>query len=298
MASSSNSSSDARPSAKRRRTGAGSKKAAEEPILTAVMEEAATFQKAIDAIKDLVSNARFQCSKEGIWLQEMDSAHVSLIHLNLKASAFESIECARPFVIGMNLESLSKLMSCGERSAALTLQVGPDQDYLTVMFEDRKKRGVFSVYRLATLEIDNENLDIPEIEYQCTLELPSAWLRKECSNLMKLGLDQLSITATRGGAVIFGGEGDLGEAKIVTRKSDADADPADAVDVACTKDTSTLLALRYVCFFSKAATLAGRVQVSISDDVPVRFRYASDVRGEHESMEINYFLAPKMTDDD
>ena len=44
------------------------------------MDEGDVFKKLINAIGDLVQDANFDCSDEGIRLQAMDSSHEDLLH--------------------------------------------------------------------------------------------------------------------------------------------------------------------------------------------------------------------------
>ena len=64
----------------------------------------------LDSIKDLVSEANFECSTNGFSLQAMDSSHVSLVALNLKADGFEHFRCDRPISMGMNLGNMAKCL--------------------------------------------------------------------------------------------------------------------------------------------------------------------------------------------
>jgi hypothetical protein len=47
------------------------------------------LKKLVDAIKDLVTEANFDVSAEGVQLQAMDTAHVCLLALKLRADGFE-----------------------------------------------------------------------------------------------------------------------------------------------------------------------------------------------------------------
>jgi hypothetical protein len=53
------------------------------------------LKKIIDSIKDLVTDANFDCSATGFGLQAMDSSHVSLVALLLRADGFEHYRCDR-----------------------------------------------------------------------------------------------------------------------------------------------------------------------------------------------------------
>lgn len=58
------------------------------------------LKKIVDSIKDLVSDANFDCSPTGFALQAMDNSHVSLVAMQLKADGFDHYRCDRPMSMG------------------------------------------------------------------------------------------------------------------------------------------------------------------------------------------------------
>jgi proliferating cell nuclear antigen len=58
-------------------------------MFEAKITKAQTLKRIIDAIKELVTDAKFECTASGISLQAMDAAHVSLVALLLRADGFE-----------------------------------------------------------------------------------------------------------------------------------------------------------------------------------------------------------------
>jgi proliferating cell nuclear antigen PCNA len=64
----------------------------------------------LEAIKDLVTEANFDCSSTGFALQAMDSSHVSLVSLLLRADGFEHYRCDRSLSMGMHLGNMAKML--------------------------------------------------------------------------------------------------------------------------------------------------------------------------------------------
>lgn len=62
------------------------------------------LKKLLEAIKELLKEATFDCSDSGIQLQAMDDAHVSLVSMCLKSSGFDKFRCDRNLSMGINLE--------------------------------------------------------------------------------------------------------------------------------------------------------------------------------------------------
>lgn len=58
------------------------------------------LKKVVDAIKDLVTDANFDCSGGGFNLQAMDNSHVSLVAMQLRADGFEHFRCDRNLSMG------------------------------------------------------------------------------------------------------------------------------------------------------------------------------------------------------
>ena len=64
----------------------------------------------LEAIKDLVTEANFDCSAAGFALQAMDSSHVSLVSMLLRADGFEHYRCDRSLSMGMHLGNMAKML--------------------------------------------------------------------------------------------------------------------------------------------------------------------------------------------
>jgi proliferating cell nuclear antigen len=79
-------------------------------MFEARLTQSSIFKRVIDAIKDLITEATFDCSDSGMQMQAMDNAHVSLVSLNLRNDGFDKYRCDRNLTLGMNLARL--VFSC------------------------------------------------------------------------------------------------------------------------------------------------------------------------------------------
>ena len=53
------------------------------------------LKKVLESVKELVTDANFDCASTGFSLQAMDSSHVALVTLMLQADGFEQYRCDR-----------------------------------------------------------------------------------------------------------------------------------------------------------------------------------------------------------
>lgn len=104
-------------------------------MLEAKLTQAATLKKLLDACKDLVSEAGFECNDSGIAMQAMDSSHIALVSLLLRAQGFEHYRCDRHASLGVSMDSFGKILKCASNDDILTLRADEKADVLTLMFE-------------------------------------------------------------------------------------------------------------------------------------------------------------------
>eukprot|EP01116_Phalansterium_solitarium_P025069 TRINITY_DN9408_c0_g2_i1.p1 TRINITY_DN9408_c0_g2~~TRINITY_DN9408_c0_g2_i1.p1 ORF type:complete len:263 (+),score=77.92 TRINITY_DN9408_c0_g2_i1:97-885(+) len=259
-------------------------------MFEARLQQAGLLKKILEAVKDLVTDANFDCSSSGIQLQAMDSSHVSLVSLLLRADGFEHYRCDRNLSLGINLGSMAKILKCASNDDIVTLKAEDSGDTLTFMFETPKQDKI-SDFELKLLEIDSEHLGIPDTEYKAVIKMPSSEFQRICRDMTILG-DTVVISTTKEG-VKFSVTGDLGTGNITCRpSSEVDTKEGDAVTIELEEPVQLTFALRYLNFFTKATALSDSVSLSMSADVPLVTEYKIEDLGF-----VRYYLAPKIDDD-
>lgn len=106
-------------------------------MFEAKLVQGVLLKKILEAIKELVTDASFDCSSTGIALQAMDSAHVSLCHMLLKAEGFDHYRCDRNLNLGINMATLSKMLKCVGSDDQVTLRAEDDGDTVSFQFENK-----------------------------------------------------------------------------------------------------------------------------------------------------------------
>lgn len=100
------------------------------------------LKQIVEAIKDLVTDANIDCGAEELSMQCMDSAHVSLVCIELTAAAFEQYRCDRPLFLGVNTASLSKVFKLMNKDDVLVLKAEDEPSSLSLMFEGAKNNTI------------------------------------------------------------------------------------------------------------------------------------------------------------
>ncbi|KAI9753648.1 MAG: hypothetical protein M4579_005057 [Chaenotheca gracillima] len=259
-------------------------------VLEARLEQANLLKKVVDAIKDLVQDCNFDCNDSGIALQAMDNSHVALVSMMLTAEGFSPYRCDRNIPLGINLNSLTKVLRCAQNEDILTLKAEDAPDSLNLVFESSESDRL-SEYDIKLMEIDQDHLGIPETEYAATVSMPASEFQKICRDLMALS-ESVSIEATKEG-VKFSCTGDIGSGSVTLRQH-SNVDKPDAnVDISLSEPVALTFSLKYLVNFCKASGLSSQVKLCLSNEVPLLVEYA--LAG---SSYLRFYLAPKIGDEE
>jgi len=258
-------------------------------MFEARLVQGSTLKKVLDAIKDLLNEATWDCSSTGMSLQAMDSSHVSLVSLLLRSDGFDTYRCDRNLSMGIKLAHMSKILKCANNDDAITLKAGDNADIVTFMFESQNGEKV-SDYEMKLMDLDTEHLGIPETDYSCVIKMPAAEFARICRDLSQIG-ESVVICCTKEG-VRFSCSGDMGSGNIKLAQT-ANVDKEEEAVVIEMQEACTLtFALQYLNYFTKASPLASQVTLSMSPDVPLVTEYKIGDMGY-----IRYYLAPKIEDE-
>merc|ERR1712227_356591 len=247
-------------------------------MFEARLEKGDVLKKTMDALKDLIKEAVWDVSSQGLSLQSMDSSHVSLVQVTLRTEGFETFRCDKNLALGVNMDTMGKLMKCAANDDAITLRSEDNGDLLGLVFES-KSGDKSSEFEMKLMDLDIEQLGIPEQDYSCTIRMPSQEFARICKDLSNIG-ESVQITVTKAG-VTFSAQG-----AIVDKEEES-------IIIDMQEAVNLTFGLRYLNFFTKATPLSSQVILSLSPEVPLVVEYDIDDIGH-----VKYFLAPKIEDED
>eukprot|EP00403_Amphidinium_massartii_P020479 CAMPEP_0178400054 /NCGR_PEP_ID=MMETSP0689_2-20121128/15592_1 /TAXON_ID=160604 /ORGANISM="Amphidinium massartii, Strain CS-259" /LENGTH=260 /DNA_ID=CAMNT_0020020839 /DNA_START=78 /DNA_END=860 /DNA_ORIENTATION=- len=256
--------------------------------LQAKLPQAVLLKKVVDAMKDLCKDVNFDCSDKGLQVQSMDSSHVALVSLVLREVAFSEFKCERPTSLGMNVDSLGKIMKMCGTSDSLKMKWQQDADTINFQCESSEDDRIAD-FDLKLMQIESEHMEIPEQHYKVIAKLPSAEFQKICRDLKEFG-ETLQMKASKEG-ISFSVQGDMGTGNVLLKPRASDK-PEDTVTLSVTEAVTATFALRYLVIFSKASPLSGSVELGLAPDAPLSVKYILDDKAETGHMQ--FYLAPKI----
>jgi len=257
--------------------------------LEAQLQQAALLKKVVDAMKDLCKDVNFDCSERGMQVQSMDSSHVALVSLLLRESAFSEFKCERPTSLGMNVESLAKILKMCGPGDSLKIKWMSDADMVNFQCEAGGDDRI-SDFDLKLMQIESEHMEIPEQHYKVTAKLPSNEFQKICRDLKEFG-ETMQVKASKEG-ITFSVAGDVGAGNVMLKPRDSDR-PEEKVALTVQEPVTATFALRYLVNFAKAAPLSGSVELGLGPDAPLLVKYDLETTANGH---MQFYLAPKIDD--
>uniref|UniRef100_A0A670J5K6 DNA sliding clamp PCNA n=1 Tax=Podarcis muralis TaxID=64176 RepID=A0A670J5K6_PODMU len=206
--------------------------------------QGSVLKKVLEALKDLITEACWDLGSGGISLQSMDSSH-----------GFDTYRCDRNIAMGVNLTSMSKILKCAGNDDIITLRAEDSADTLVLVFETPNQEKV-SDYEMKLMDLDVEQLGIPEQEYSCVVKMPSGEFARICRDLSHIG-DAVVISCAKDVEILK-----------LSQTSDVDKEE-ESVTIEMNEAVQLTFALRYLNFFTKATPLSSTVTLSMSAGVPL-----------------------------
>jgi proliferating cell nuclear antigen PCNA len=145
--------------------------------MQARLSSTATLRNIFDAVEKLVAEVRLTISQEnGLSCSEMDSSHVALVRFHLTPSFFEEWQVPKAQTFGINLSGLMKILKFGKDNHALTLNMEPDADSISIAFIPPNSARELSAkhFTVRLMVIEGEQLTVEPIRYRAEIQLPSS----------------------------------------------------------------------------------------------------------------------------
>ncbi|KAL1709478.1 proliferating cell nuclear antigen, N-terminal domain-containing protein [Schizophyllum commune] len=190
-------------------------------MLEAQLNEASILKKVLDSIKELVTDANFECNDEGINLQAMDNSHVALVSVKLERVGFANYRCDRPIPLGVNLNSLTKVLKCAKDDDMCTIKASEEADVLNLVYEAKSSDRI-AEYDMKLMDIDSDQLGIPDTEYDAQVTMASSEFARIVRDLSQLG-ESVRIEVSKEG-IRFASDGESANGSVLLKHS-ADAPP-------------------------------------------------------------------------
>lgn len=226
-----------------------------------------TFKILVEALKEILTDTVLIVNENGMRICTMDSSHVILIHMKLEASKFEHYECDGEQMIGLNMLNLNKLIKTINNNDTIAFSMlNSNKNELEIRVENTDKNTI-KISKLMLLDLDNTNMQIPPVEFNSVITLPSTDFQKVCRDISNLS-ETVEITNTDN-KLMLSCRGDFCAHEIILNDCESLKIEQKDSDVIYQGEFDS----KYLVQFTKCTNLSNVVSLYLKNDYPLIVSY-------------------------
>ena len=233
-----------------------------------------------ESLKNILSDVNLQINEDGIKIIAMDGSKVAVVHLKLDASKFEFFQCRSPIKIGINMLSLFKILKSIKNNDIVTFFIRAELTTdLVIQIENKdKKTRIISVLKL--LDIDEDILKIPDIEFDSVITMPANDFQSYVSDLAIIS-NTITIESTKTEFKLKT-MGDFASQQVIIGETN------NGLIVSKRSFEEENFNIKYLQLFTKSTNLCTTVEIYLKSKFPLILVYNVANLGK-----LKYCLAPK-----
>lgn len=232
------------------------------------------LKEGISIVSDLVKEATFNISKDGVELVAMDPATVAMVVFKLMPSAFIEYKIDAPLEIAINLDNLKQILRRIKSDDILSLSLQNNTLEVTLKSKNIRK------FNLPIIELDSKEQKVPALEFSTAIDMPSHMLS-----------DAIEDTSIISDAVAFVAQESKFSVKAESELSKAEIDMAvdDSLKIKTSGTTKAKYSVDYLKKMITGSKLSDNVLVEFSESYPLKITYK-----EIDKVFLSFILAPRM----
>lgn len=244
-----------------------------------VLADATQFKDSISVISELVNEARFKITKEGIELVAMDPANVAMVVFKFLSSSFAEYEIDADQEIAINLANFKQILRRAKGNDVVTFEVANNK--LEIEFKSASTRR----FSLPLLDFEEKQQRIPNLTFPISITTSSSMLCDAIEDADVVA-ESVSFIAEPEKFTVHA-EGDLSKALIEIKQGDV---------AKITSESNARLRAKYSIEYLKKIMQANK----LSDDVSVFFNQDYPLKVEYKVVDkllLTFILAPRVDND-
>jgi proliferating cell nuclear antigen len=260
--------------------------------------QSSAFKSLFDGLKELFSDVNIEFTPKGMRLMSIDESHSVLVHLKLDGDNFTDYKCTRDrFVIGVSVPNLNQIMRSITPDDVLSWYVvendgdNSESYKLGIKFENSEINQT-NDYDISLLDVNEDEIIIPDHEYPYELNMPSSDFQKICRDTKNLKPKDIDIMV-HGEQLIFRAHGEFATQTITRSVSSS------SLQVSKNNKVDEIFQAKFnldkLIDFTKFTNLGGRTSnmiMRLKSDFPGIWKYPVADLGE-----LTLCLAPLMRED-
>ncbi len=177
------------------------------------LAEPSYIKDSIAIISELVNEARFKITKDGVELVAMDPANVAMVIFKLFSSSFIEYDLKENADLAINLNNLKQILRRAKSNDMITLEVEGNKLKITL------KSNTVRTFSLPIIEIEEKEQRVPDLKFPINIAMPCSMLGEAVEDA---GIVAESLAfESESKKLTISAEGDLSNVKIEIKEDDS-----------------------------------------------------------------------------
>ncbi|MBS3147901.1 proliferating cell nuclear antigen (pcna) [Candidatus Woesearchaeota archaeon] len=244
-----------------------------------VLADPTMLKDSIAVLSELVNEARFKLTRDGVELVAMDPANVAMVIFKLLSSSFTEYDIDKDQEMAINLASLKQVLKRSNASDIISLEVGSDNK-----LQIQLKGSTTRTFSLPLIELEEREQRIPNLTFPVTVTMKSSVLNDAISDADVVAE---SVTfAAEPEKFVIAAEGDLSKAQIEMKGDSAKIKSETSAKV------KSKYSIEYLKKMISAGKLSDEVSIFFNQDYPLKLEYKVV-----DKLLMSFILAPRVEND-
>jgi proliferating cell nuclear antigen len=250
------------------------------------LTDANLLKDTVGIISELVTEAQFTITKEGVELVALDPATVAMVDFKLLASAFSEYKVSEEETIGLNLMNFKQVLRRASSSDTIILET--KENKLEVVIKGTSTR----TFHLPLIDFDQDKKSVPNIKYAVTITTRSSQFSDAIDDA-DIVAESVALIAEDKHLTVQA-EGDLSKVNIdIPQDEDTKIVIEEAVDgEPTTKPIKARYSIEYLKKLMQGSKLADKVTLNFRSDHPLKLEYRV-----LNKLQLVFILAPRVEND-
>ncbi|MEM4282307.1 MAG: proliferating cell nuclear antigen (pcna) [Candidatus Woesearchaeota archaeon] len=225
-----------------------------------VLADSSILKDSISIISELVNEAKFRISKDGLELVAMDPASVAMVIFKLLSSGFSEYSIDKEHHIALSLGNLKQILKRSGANDTIVLELSPDNKLLIELRGESRR-----VFSIPIVDFEEKEQKIPNLNFAATIQLPSTLLNDAIEDA-GIVAEAVTFVAEPEKLSVFA-EGDLAKANIEIK-----AGPATRISLEKPR-IKAKYSIEYLKKMIAGSKLADTAALSFNQDYPLQLEY-------------------------
>ena len=248
-------------------------------MISARMADSKTWKTCVGTMVNLIEEAAFKFTPEGVKMKAMDPSHIALVDFELPAAAFSEYNVKQPVTLGINLAEMDKVISRAKADDELLLELDEKLNRLAIVFKGASTRRL----SLPLIDVREDELKEPKIQFTATADILAGVIQDGLKDA-ELISDNVKFEINENGFFIST-EGDKGATELKLGKGDKGL-----VSLSVKGPARAIFNIKYLSDMTKAAGSADVIKINLGTNLPIQldFPVAGGVG------KLRFLLAPRV----